>query len=299
MSRFRCGYAAIIGEPNVGKSTLLNAILGTKLSIVTSRPQTTRRRLLGFHTTDTAQFVFIDTPGLIKPKYVLQESMVNAAYASIAECDLVLFLADAPKLLERDRVFPSGLDDILRHEGKPVIAALNKTDLMEDKTTLLPLIERFHTAFPFTDIVPLSALRDDGVAELLSVLERQLPLSPPMYPPDMLSDQPERFFVSEIIREKIFEQFRQEVPYATDVVIAEYTEKDDIDHIAADILVERESQKRILIGKQGSAIKSIGTAARADIEQFLGRHVFLELHVKVRDHWRDSEAWVRRLGYMS
>ena len=223
--------------------------------------------------------------------------MVNAAYASIAECDFVLFLADAPKLLDRDRVFPAGLEDILRDEGKPVVAAINKTDLIGDKKELLPLIERFHNSFTFTDIVPLSALREDGVKELLAVLEKLLPQSPPMFPPDILSDQPERFFVSEIIREKIFEQFRQEVPYATDVVIAEYHEKDGIDHIAADIIVERESQKRILIGKGGAAIKSIGTEARKDIEEFLGRHVFLELHVKVREHWRDSEAWVRRLGY--
>ena len=294
---FRCGYVALIGAPNAGKSTLMNAMLGMKISIVTAKPQTTRRRVLGFHTAETHQVIFIDTPGLIQPKYELQESMVNAAHAAIADADACCLLIDAPRAIESGREIPDGLRQLLQETGRPVIAVLNKVDLIPDKKQLLPLIERTAAAYSFEEVIPISALANDGVQELLASLEKLLPQGPPLYPPDMLSDQPERFFVSEIIREKIFEQFRQEVPYATDVYIVEYREEEDRDYVAAEIIVERESQKRIIIGRGGAAIKSIGTAARYDIEEFLDRRVFLDLHVRIREGWRDSAAWVRRLGY--
>ncbi|MDX9759468.1 MAG: GTPase Era [Bacteroidota bacterium] len=296
-SAFRCGYVALIGAPNAGKSTLMNALLGTKISIVTSKPQTTRKRVLGFHTGPSHQIIFIDTPGLIKPKYVLQEAMVNAAHAAIGEADASCFLLDAARALERGEVLPEGLLDLLRQAGKPVFAVLTKSDLVSDKQQMLPLMARLYEAYPFVTVIPISAMGGQGLDGLLDELRAALPAGPPMYPEDMLSDAPERFFVSEIIREKIFEQFRQEVPYATEVFIAEYREEEKHDHIAAEIIVERESQKRILIGAKGAAIKAIGTAARIDIEEFLQRKVFLELHVRIREGWRDNEAWVRRLGY--
>ncbi|MDT8325634.1 MAG: GTPase Era [Bacteroidota bacterium] len=294
---FRCGYVAIVGAPNAGKSTLMNAILGMKISIVTAKPQTTRKRVLGFHTGETHQMIFIDTPGLIKPKYVLQESMVNAAHAAIAEADACCYLVDAPRVLESGQAFPEGLFDLFRESGRPVIAVLNKVDIVRSKRELLPLMQRALEAYPFAEVIPISALEGDAVPELLAALEKLLPPGPPLYPVDMLSDQPERFFVSEIVREKIFEQFRQEVPYATEVYIAEYREEEERDYIAAEIIVERESQKRIIIGAQGAAIKRIGMAAREDIEHFLGRRVFLDLHVRIREGWRDNASWIRRFGY--
>lgn len=294
---FRCGYVALIGAPNAGKSTLMNAILGMKISIVTAKPQTTRRRVLGFHSGDDHQIIFIDTPGLIKPKYELQESMVRAAHNAIAEADAIVFMIDAPRVLETERAFPTGLFDLFDESGRPVFAVLNKTDLVHDKKTLLPLMQKITDAYRFEAVIPISALQEDGIAELLNTVKKHIPVSPPLYPEDMLSDQPERFFVSEIIREQIFEQFRQEVPYATEVYISEYREDEERDYIAAEIIVERDSQKRILIGKSGAAIKQIGTKAREDIEIFLDRKVFLDLHVRIREGWRDNAAWIRRLGY--
>ena len=294
---FRCGYVALVGAPNAGKSTLMNALLGMKISIVTAKPQTTRKRVLGFHTGPGHQIIFIDTPGLIKPKYVLQEAMVNAAHTAIAEADASCFLLDAQRAIDRGDVLPDGLRDLFRAAGRPVFAVLTKSDIVADKKQLLPLIARLYEAYPFVTVIPISAVEGQGLDGLLDELKAVMPEGPQMYPEDMLSDAPERFFVSEIIREKIFEQFREEVPYATEVFIAEYREEEERDHIAAEIIVERESQRRILIGAKGAAIKAIGTAARLDIETFLQRHVFLELHVRIREGWRDNEAWVRRLGY--
>ncbi|MCZ7555026.1 MAG: GTPase Era [Bacteroidia bacterium] len=294
---FRCGYVALIGAPNAGKSTFLNAVLGTKLSIVTAKPQTTRRRLLGFYTTESSQILFIDTPGLIKPRYVLQEAMVNSALTALKEADAVLLIIDAARALERRQVFPEGLIPLLEAAPGSVFALLNKVDLVRDKKQLLPLMQAVHEAFRFKAIIPASALEADGLDAVLRELESALPKGPPMYPDDQLSDQPERFFVSEIIREKIFEQFREEVPYATEVYITEFKEGDDKDFISAEIVVERESQRRIIIGTKGQAIKAIGSEARRDIEEFIGRQVFLDLHVRIREGWRDDKNWVRRMGY--
>jgi GTPase len=294
---FRCGYVALIGAPNAGKSTLMNALLGMKISIVTAKPQTTRKRVLGFLTGPDHQIIFVDTPGLIKPKYVLQQAMVNAAHAAIGEADAICFLVDAPRAIERGEVLPDGLLDMFRQAGRPVFAVITKSDLVGNKQQLLPLMSRLYEAYPFVSVIPISSVEKQGLDGLLDELKAVLPPGPQMYPEEMLSDAPERFFVSEIIREKIFEQFRQEVPYATEVFIAEYREEEERDYIAAEIIVERESQRRILIGAKGAAIKSIGTAARLDIEEFLQRKVFLELHVRIREGWRDNEAWVRRLGY--
>lgn len=294
---FRCGYVALIGAPNAGKSTLMNALLGMKISIVTAKPQTTRKRVLGFHTGDAHQIIFIDTPGLIKPKYVLQKAMVESAHAAIAEADAICFLIDAERAIRRGEIVPEGLLDLFHNSSRPVFAVVTKSDLVGDKVQLLPLMSRLLELYEFAAVVPISSLENQGLDSLLEELKKILPPGPPLYPADMLSDAPERFFVTEIIREKIFEQFRQEVPYATEVFIAEYREEPERDYIAAEIIVERESQKRIIIGNKGAAIKAIGTAARIDIESFLQRKVFLDLHVRIREGWRDNEAWVRRLGY--
>ncbi len=296
--RYRCGYAALLGEPNVGKSTLMNAVLGVKLSIVSAKPQTTRRRIAGFHSSDTRQIIFIDTPGVIRPRYLLQKSMVEAALAALADCDAAVLLLDAVKLAARGALTTDPLAGFLRESRKPLVIGLNKIDCISEKKELLPLMGKCAESFGTHRIVPLSALRNEGVEDLLSEIEQLMPVQPPFYPPDQLSDQPERFFVSEIVREKIFEQYREEIPYSTEVQIVEFAERErGKDFISAEIYVERETQKGILIGGGGAALKRVSSRARRDIEAFLGRPVFLELHVKVREGWRDSRAWLRTLGY--
>jgi len=296
-TQHRCGYVALVGAPNAGKSTFMNTVLGTKISIVTPKPQTTRRRILGVYSADAVQIIFMDTPGLIEPRYVLQESMVNSAIKAIREADVCIVLLDAERSSLHRPLFPEGLLDLFRQSGRPVLAVLNKIDLVHDKSNLLPLMDAIRTMYPFKAIIPISALTGDAMDTVLNEVESLLPFGPPLYPQDELSDQPERFFVSEIIREKIFEQFRQEVPYATEVYITEFSEDEGKDYIAAEIVVERESQRRILIGAKGQSIRNIGIAARTDIEEFLGRPVYLDLHVRIRDRWRDDRNWVRRLGY--
>ncbi len=295
---FKAGYVAIVGAPNVGKSTLMNALLNQKISIVTSKPQTTRRRVLGILTGENCQIIFLDTPGLVKPRYLLQEMMMRIADEAIADADVVLLMIEANASRKNERAGdPVGFEK-LRFAAKPVILALNKSDLVENKNEILPIIEFYQKAYPFLEMVPISALKQDGLDDLLSCLIRNLPSNPPYYPSDMITDHPERFFVSEIIREKIFEWYRQEIPYSTEVAILDFKEREKgKDFISAEIYVERDTQRGILIGKDGSSLKKVGELARKDIEGFLGRLVYLELHVKVREKWRKSEAWLRRFGY--
>ncbi len=296
---FRTGYAAIIGEPNAGKSTLMNAILGTKLSIVTPKPQTTRKQVLGFLTTDQYQMIFIDTPGLIKPKYLLQESMMQAAHQAIADADVVALILDVNKMLEKEHALNQPLTNLLQSIGKPVLALINKIDRIVDKKILLPLMQQLIDTSLFAEIIPISALKKNGVDDVVQTLVKYLPVHPPLYPEDYLSDMPERFFVSEIIREKIFEMYREEIPYSTEVVITEFKEREEGGgaFIAADVVVERESQRKIILGAGGQSIKEIGIRARKDIEAFLEKKVFLELYVKYRENWRDDAKWIQRFGY--
>jgi GTPase len=295
-TNFRCGYAAIIGAPNVGKSTFLNAALGVKLSIVTHKPQTTRRKLMGFLTGENYQVVLIDTPGLITPKYLLQQSMLSSALSSIAEADLLLVFFDIVTMLEQDGAPHPRMIELLAKSQRPALAVLNKCDAVSEGE-VSHIVDRVRDAGLFRAVLPISALRVAGIEALTAEIVRNMPVHPPLFPPDQLSDQTERFFVSEIVREKIFELFHQEVPYSTEVYIAEYKEKENIDYIAAEIIVERESQRRIIIGQGGSAIKRVGMQARKDIEEFLQRKVYLELHVRIRDRWRDDKNWIKRLGY--
>lgn len=294
---FRAGYVAIVGDPNVGKSTLMNALIGQKISIVTNKPQTTRHKILGILSKDRYQVVFLDTPGLLKPKYLLHEAMMKFAHSAMNDADIILFMIEAndPKTgpeIEHDAAF-----QVLKGLRKRVYLVINKTDLIA-KQDVLPIIAFYSEKYQFKETFPISALKLDGTTELLTAIVSDLPEHPAFYPEDIVSEQHERFFVGEIIREKIFEKFRDEVPYSTTVDIIEFKEREGRkDVISAEIYVERQSQKGILIGRQGAALKQIGERARKDIEVFLGRPVFLELHVKVREKWRDTKAWLQRLGY--
>jgi GTPase len=296
---FRAGFIAIIGEPNVGKSTLLNAVLEQKISIVSDKPQTTRHKILGIYTRDAVQIVFLDTPGLLKPKYLLHEAMMKTAHSAVHDADAVLLLIDGMK---REKESDEGLLvvlELLQSVKKPVILAINKIDILGRERSL-ELAAVFSQKFSFEGIYPISAKNNTGVAELIEGLAKLLPLHLPYYPADILSEQPEKFFVSEIIREKIFEKFREEIPYSTTVDIIEFKEQQGRkDVIRAEIYLERDSQKGIVIGTKGGALKEIGELARKDIEKFLGRPVFLELHVKVREKWREKKEWLNRLGYGS
>ncbi len=296
--KFRAGYAAIIGAPNVGKSTLMNRLVGQKISIVTSKPQTTRHKVLGILSRPEFQIVFLDTPGLLEPQYLLQKTMLSAAHSAVYDADIVLYMLDASEPECATTLDGTGSLKLLQECRKPVYLLLNKSDKI-DKSSLLPMIAVCAGLFPFTEIFPISALNGDGTEDLLGTIARDLPEHPPFYPPDIVSEHPERFFVCEIIREKIFETFREEIPYSTTVDIVEFREQPGKkDLINAEIYVERDSQKGILIGKGGRALKEIGEAARKDIEGFLDRPVFLQLYVKVREKWRDKPEWLRRLGYM-
>lgn len=286
----RSGYVALIGKPNVGKSTLMNALVGRKLSIVTRKPQTTRHRVLGILSSDTYQIIFLDTPGIIKPRYQLHESMMHNVEDAIADADVLVFMADATQSHPDEFSL-----DFIRE--LPAILAINKMDLIRQDDAL-PLVESYVELRSFDEIVPISAVTGFNLDVLLNNIVDRLPTGPPFYPKDVVSEHPERFFVAEIIREKIIEQYREEIPYSVQVNIAQYEERDDQkDFVAAEIVVERDAQKGILIGKGGRALKRLGTEARKGIEEFLERSVYLDLHVKVREGWRNRPTYLRSYGY--
>lgn len=289
------GYVAIIGKTNVGKSTLMNRLVGAKLSIVTSKPQTTRRRIIGIASGPSHQIIFLDTPGILTPRYGLQKRMLVAATRAIKEADLVLWMIDVSAGTSAAEECSLVLPRI--GKGKAVVLALNKIDLVR-KEKLLPLIDEYQKRVGPESIVPMSALTGDGVDRLVGEMVVRLPIGPPYYPPDTLTEHPERFFVSEIILEKIFERYGEEIPYSSCVEIEEFSERPERkDFIRANVYVEKKSQKAILIGRGGTALKKVGELARRDIEELLGRPVYLELWVKVRPGWRKSERDLRRLGY--
>lgn len=287
---FRSGYVALIGKPNVGKSTLLNALMKQKLSIVTAKPQTTRRRVLGILSADDYQAILLDTPGVIEPRYRLQELMMKDVTASAADADVMVFMADATK----DTVDEMSLEYV---GDRPAILALNKIDRVK-QDNVLPLVEAYVERHDFDEVIPISALKNYQLDVLLEAIVKRLPFGRPFYPRDMISEQPERFFVAEIIREKIFQHYRQEIPYSTQVNVVSFEERSgEKDFIDAEIVVERDSQKGILIGKGGKALKKVGSLARKDIETFLDSEVFLQLHVKVRSEWREKDSFLKSFGY--
>ncbi len=294
MSEFRSGYVCIAGRPNVGKSTLLNSILGDKIAIVTEKPQTTRKRLIGIKNLENAQIVFIDTPGIHRPRHKLGEFMVKEAKEALKDVDLVVFMVEASEDIHPD---DTEIIEILKKINKPVILAINKIDRIK-KPELLPLIERYSTLFNFKEIIPISALYNDGIDRLLKLIVENLPEGPPYYPPDIVTDQMERFIVSELIREQVMLHTGEEVPHSVAVEVTGWTERENgVINIQANIYVERDTQKGIIIGKGGERLKSIGTEARKNIEAFLKRRIFLELWVKVKAKWRDNVHVLRELGF--
>lgn len=293
--QFKAGYVAIVGEPNVGKSTLLNALLNQKISIVTPKPQTTRQRVLGILSQESVQIIFFDTPGLLRPKYLLHEKMVQFAESALQDADVILVLTE----VARGTGLPPVVEQVIaKFAGKKkMMLVINKVDAIS-RDQVLPIIDHFAREGKFGEIIPVSALKAENLGTLLTTIVKDLPHHPPFYPPDIVSEQPERFFVAEFIREKIFELFHEEIPYSTAVDILEFKEREEgKTYINADIIVERDSQKGILIGKGGTALKKVGQKARKEIEQFMGMPVYLDLHVKVREKWRESENWLKRLGY--
>ncbi|MDZ7360188.1 MAG: GTPase Era [candidate division KSB1 bacterium] len=294
---FRCGYVAILGQPNVGKSTLLNALLHFKLSIVSPKPQTTRRRILGILNRPTSQMIFFDTPGILEAHYRLQQALVRAAFQAMREADVQIMMIE-PSASPRNSGTDMAILNRLADTGKPIVLVINKIDTIA-KDHLLPIIATFQNKPNVKEIVPVSALHQDGVEALTEVLEKYLPVQEPFYDSGLITDHPERFLAAEIVREKIFLRYGEEIPYSTSVQIEEFVERPGHkDYIRAIIFVERESQKGILIGKGGQALKQVGKLAREELEQLLGRPVYLELFVAVKERWRERESELRSLGYL-
>lgn len=291
---FKSGYVAIVGQPNVGKSTLLNSLLDFKVSAVTRKPQTTRHQIRGILNGKEYQIIFLDTPGLLQPKSKLQDAMLNAAYRSLNEADVVLFLVNAASTPDEQDV------SFLQKLTKPnfsCVLLINKIDRIP-KNQVLPLMEFYAGFQQVKSVIPISALKRDGLDVLKKEIVQSLPEGLPLYDKDQISDQPERFLAAELIREQIFQRYGEEIPYSTTVLIEEFKERPhQKDLIKAVVYVEKPSQKGILIGKKGEAMKNIGRLAREEIEETLGRKVFLELWVKVRDKWRQNENSLREFGY--
>ena len=291
---FHSGFVAIVGRPNVGKSTLLNAILGEKIVITSDKPQTTRNRIQGIHNVPAGQIVFVDTPGVHRAKSRLNRSLVDTAMEAIQGVDVILFLVEANSSPASEKEM---IAELLTGVTVPVFLVINKVDLV-DKGRLLQAMEAYNTLFPFQEIVPVAAQKGDGVEHLVEVVCRYLPVGPAYFPDDILTDLPERFVVAEMIREKVFRLTHDEVPYSVAVQVESFTERPSgLIAIAASIIVERDSQKGIVIGKRGEMLKRIGTAARLEIERFLAGKVFLELFVKVSRDWSDNPQKLKEFGY--
>jgi GTP-binding protein Era len=289
----KSGFVAVVGRPNAGKSTLVNALVGTKVSIVTAVPQTTRNRILGIVNRPPAQIVLMDTPGIHRPHSRLNEQMMTFVREALTERDLAILIVDASERFGHGDAFAVGL---LKEYAPRAILALNKIDRIR-KLKLLPLMQLYSGLYNFEEIMPVSALKDEGLTELVDAVVSLLPEGPHYFPPEMYTDQPERFLASEIIREKIILHTRQELPYATAVIIDNFEEGENITRIHASVLVERESQKPIIIGAGGEMLKQIGIEARRELERLFPPRVFLELYVKVEANWRDARPMVAALDY--
>jgi len=291
---FRSGFVSIIGRPNAGKSTLLNALVGQKVAIVADKPQTTRTSIQGVVTTPEAQVVFVDTPGIHKADSALNKRLMDTVRAALEERDLLLFVADATEEFgDEDRKAV----DVVRRTSTPVLLVLNKVDLLKDKAALLPLIEQYKGAFEFADYLPVSAARRDGLDELMRGILERMPEGPAYFPEDHVTDQPERFLAAELIREKVLLATRQEVPHSVTVAVDKWEDTPKITRIYATIRVERDGQKAIVIGRGGAMLKRIGTQARQEMERLFGVKIYLDLHVRVQPGWRDSAAFLDSLDW--
>ncbi|WP_290463544.1 GTPase Era [Duncaniella muris] len=290
----KAGFVNIVGNPNVGKSTLMNDLVGERISIITSKAQTTRHRIMGIVNTPDYQIVFSDTPGVLQPKYKLQESMLNFSEGALVDADVLVYVTDVVE-------DPSKNADFLAKVAKekiPVLLVINKIDFVKAQTELEELTQRWQQILPQAEIFPVSAKEHFNVDNLLKRIVELLPVSAPYFGKDALTDKPARFFVTEIIREKILTLYDKEIPYSVEVIVEKFEEKENSIHIMAVIYVERDSQKGIIIGHQGSKIKKVGMEARKDIEKFFDKSVFLELFVKVEPNWRNRENKLRSFGYM-
>jgi GTPase len=295
---FKSGFVSILGKPNVGKSTLTNSFLKQKLSIVSKKPQTTRKKILGIYNDDKSQIIFIDTPGILEPEYLLQKKMYDSIISSMNESDILLFLVDVQQYDISELKRYENIFNIISTSKIPKILVVNKIDLLENKNEVLKIIEITNKTKMFNDIFPVSALQTENVEELLTCIKNYLPIHPPYFDSDSVSDVPIRFFISEIIREKIFERYRDEIPYSTEVVIDEYKERKNAkDYISASIIVERDTQRKIIIGKDGESLKKIGELARKEIETFIEKEVYLKTFVKVKEKWRNNEKTLKSFGY--
>lgn len=290
----RAGFVNIVGNPNVGKSTLMNDLVGERLSIITSKAQTTRHRIMGIVNTPEYQIVYSDTPGVLKPKYKLQESMLNFSEGALTDAGVLVYVTDVVEDPEKNKEF---LDRVAR-EKIPVLLVINKVDLLTGNAQLEEIVDKWHTRLPQAEIFPTSATEHFNVDNLKKRIVELLPVSPPFFGKDALTDKPARFFVTEIIREKLLLDYDKEIPYSTEVIVEKFDEKEGAIHIMAVIYVERDSQKGIIIGKGGDKIKKVGIAARHDIEKFFGKKVFLELFVKVEKDWRNRDKKLREFGYI-
>jgi len=291
---FRSGFVSLIGRPNTGKSTLLNALVGQKVAIVADKPQTTRTSIQGVLTMPGAQIVFLDTPGIHRADTALNKRLMDAVRAAVEERDLLLLLADASRPLSKD---DRQALDLARKAQAPVVLVLNKIDLVKDKAALLPLIEQYRAAFEFVDYVPISATKGQGLDQLKKVILQHIPEGPEYFPEDHVTDQPERFLAAELIREKILEATRQEVPHSVAVIVDQWEETGRLTRIFATIRVERDGQKAIVIGTKGAMLKRIGTLARQEMERLFGVKIYLDLHVRVQPGWRDKATFLNALDW--
>lgn len=290
----KCGFVNIVGNPNVGKSTLMNDLVGERISIITSKAQTTRHRIMGIVNTDAYQIVFSDTPGVLDPKYKLQESMLGFSEGALTDADILVYVTDVVE-------DPTKNADYLAKVAKekmPILLIINKIDLLKTQNDLETIVDRWRQLLPNAEIFPTSAKEHFNVNNLMNRIIELLPIHPPYFGKDALTDKPARFFVTEIVREKILLNYDKEVPYSTEVIVEKFDEKEKSIHIMAVIYVERDSQKGIIIGRQGTQLKRVGAEARRDIETFFGKKVFLELYVKVEANWRNRDNKLRAFGYI-
>jgi GTPase len=292
MMEHKSGFVNILGNPNVGKSTIMNSLVGEKLSIITSKAQTTRHRILGIVNGEDFQIVYSDTPGILKPQYKLQETMMRFVDTALTDADMIIYVTD----ITEKRAYEGEYIDRIRQSGIPVLIVVNKIDLT-NQDDLEKVVENWHAVFPESPVIPVSALRNFNIEMLLNAILAKLPVNPPFFPKDQLTDKYERFFASEIIREKILLNYRKEIPYSVEVEIESFKEEGKLIRIRALIHVTRESQKGIIIGHKGSMLKRVGSQARHDMEDFFAKNVFLELFVKVSKDWRDKTAAIKKFGY--
>lgn len=290
----KAGFINIVGNPNVGKSTLMNELVGERISIITAKAQTTRHRIMGIVNTDDYQMVFSDTPGVLSPKYKLQESMLDFSKEALVDADVLLYVTDVIESPTKNAEFLAKV----AKEKIPVLLVINKIDLLKGQNDLIAIIDKWKELLPQAEVFPTSAMHKFNVSNLMKRLEELLPDSPPYFGKDALTDKPARFFVTEIVREKILLTYDKEVPYATQVIVEKFEESDTSIHIMAVIYVERDSQKGIIIGQGGKKLKHVGIAARKDIETFFGKKVFLELFVKIEPDWRNRDSKLREFGYI-